>query len=173
VWTLALPVSVSQSDLALRPAFLALLAELIAHAERRAGSSRSVAGEAWTFAEPDVSITGPSGRLELEERAVSGTSAGKEFVAVPSLHGRYRLESSGAVRERIVTIEAEEVLTASQAGSAKESTDSDAEPMPWTDTSAELALLLILLIAAALGLRLWGRLGPRGRSAARRAGARA
>lgn len=166
VWTFALPVSVDQSDLALRPGFLALLAELVESAERRAGSSRSVAGEPWVFSDGDVVIEGPEGRLELEERTLPDADADvKEFVAVPAVHGRYRLTSNGAERSRIATIEAEEILAMPRDTSNAAAPDGEDEPTPWTDTSSELAMVLIGLVALELLVRLWGRFGPRGRRA--------
>lgn len=169
VWTFALPVSVDQSDLALRPAFLALLAELVENADRRAGSSRSVAGEPWIFSEGDIVIDGPEGRLDLEERTVPDAGSGaKEFVAVPAVHGRYRLASNAATRSRVATIEADEILAAPRSPKAS-AADGQDEPVPWTDTSAELAVILIGLVGLELALRLWGRFGPHGRTRPARA----
>jgi hypothetical protein len=148
-----LPVSAEVSDLALRPAFLALLDYAVEQARRRAGPRQSVAGRGWTFATgTELSITGPGGELALDE--VPGPSGeGPVRIATPSLAGRYRVQSGKEGHERVVTPTEEELLTQSrdpQQVTPNVRPTSAAAPV---DASREISLLIGALLLAELILR--------------------
>ena len=157
--SLALPTSPDESDLALRPGFLALLEHLIDQASRRVGPQRSVAGTPWTFpASSRVEVEGPEGPLKTE-----ATSAGTEAqrAVVPDRVGRYRVSVDGNGERRIVTLDAGEVTTA-----PKEPDKADARVVTGgvderVDVSSEVALSLLALLALELVIRAASRFRPK------------
>lgn len=167
VVTIGLPASVDQSDLALRPGFLALLDHTIEQGLRRAGARRTQAGVPWLFsASSKVEIEGPDGPLRSDEPAGPDQKA-----AVPARAGRYRVVIDDAVESRIVTIESREVTTPPQEPGAQAERVITGGVQNRVDVSAEAALLLLLLFSAELGLRAAGRFRRR-RAPTSRAGDR-
>jgi hypothetical protein len=60
--TAGLPASLDESDLALRPGFIAILDHLLRQAAQREGGRRTIAGGAWTFpSAKQVAVEGPGG----------------------------------------------------------------------------------------------------------------
>jgi hypothetical protein len=114
--TCGLPVSLDESDLAVRPGFLALLAHVIEQAEFRRGPRRSPAGSTWKFpGQAQVSIEGPGGLVPLRrvDNCTSRLDDGcgeAEQVAELALAGRYRVNVEGREEERVVTIEPDELV---------------------------------------------------------------
>jgi Mg-chelatase subunit ChlD len=152
-----LPASLEQSDLALRPAFLALLDHVLRQADFRSGSHRTVAGSPWTFPEAkSVVIDGPAGRVptftDASDDACSKDGSGCER-AVPTLLGRYAVHLGNEVQHRVVTLDPAEVLAEPRpAASSAAATTTGKAPM--TNASRELSLVLLGLFAAELGIRL-------------------
>lgn len=167
VLTLGLPASVDQSDLALRPGFLALLDHVIERGLRRAGARRTQAGVPWVFdATSKVDIEGPDGALRSDEPA-----GPEQKAAVPSRAGRYRVVIDGAVEGRIVTIESREVTTPPEEPGAQAERVITGGVQNRVDVSSEAALVLLLLFSGELALRGVGRFRRR-RSPTSRAGDR-
>lgn len=156
-YSLTLPFTTVESDLVLRPGFLALLSRLAQAARSLGGVARTVVGTAWPldgFREVTVAFAGKDDRLQplpIEEPPSGGRRA------VTELAGLYRLELDGTVAFRVASIDEAEV---------------DLRPRPVTDelTSAELggveaavdvsgyvAVALLALLLAEIGLRLWAR----------------
>ena len=111
VWTFGLPVGVGQSDLALRPGFLALL-ERFAHAAAQSHGQRvTLAGTPWQLDESTSRIQGPDGKTEpLTLRGSAEAQAAS--LPSPALRGRYRLlDKAGTAHERVVTVDEREVVS--------------------------------------------------------------
>jgi len=172
VLTGGLPAGVSESDLALRPLFLALLDQLLGEAEQRRGSGSTWVGERWAFpAARTVSIQGPAGAVPVRVEgceAAQDTGApctpGEQF-ALPELAGSYLVTSDGVVQSRIARLDEHEI--SDPPGSVRPATqqsgsDGDAGAV---DASPELALVLLAAFAAELALRLGGETRRRRRAA--------
>lgn len=172
VLTCGLPASVEQSDLALRPVFLALLDQLLSEAEQRRGSGSSWVGERWVFpAARAISVEGPTGPLRLategcEAAAQSSTTCTPgEQSATPELAGQYVVTSDGVAQVRTARIDEREITdppgsvrpATQESGSGKDPGSVDASP--------ELALVLLAAFAAELALRLGGEARRRQRAA--------
>ena len=157
----ALPTSPDQSDLALRPGFLALLEHVVEQAERRAGPRRSVAGTTWSFpAAARVEIEGPGGKLESETSG-GGSEAQRTFT--PELVGRYRVSLDGAAERRVVTLEASEITDAPREPDQADERVVTGGVQNEVDVSSDVALLLLVLLALELGLRAFRRFEPKRR----------
>jgi hypothetical protein len=105
--SLGLPSSVSLSDWALRPGFLAILGDLMKTSERR-GAARVVrAGSTWQFGRDEaIEVLGPRGVLPI--------TATDQQQVTPDRAGRYRVRRGSKERrveeERIALYPDEEVL---------------------------------------------------------------
>lgn len=161
--TVGLPASMEDSDLAVRPAFLALLDHVLHQADQRVGSRRTVAGSVWSFPEAKkVSLEGPNGKVVPEsepsdeacaERGEHPGCGDTVLRARVSVRGRYAAHIDDDVESRVVTIDPAEIL---------------ADPKPRTTTgpaaasataehvnvTREVALALAMLFAAELAVRL-------------------
>jgi hypothetical protein len=173
--TVGLPASLDDSDLALRPAFLALLDHVLRQADQRTGSRRTLAGIPWTFPEAKhASVEGPEGAVpitaaESEEACPDG--AGKcdhtVFRAVPAIRGRYSVRVDDETETRTVTLDAAEILAEPRAPAAATARDT-AEGTALVSASREISLLLVALLAGEVGLRAVRRWAARSRPAAAR-----
>jgi hypothetical protein len=162
--TAGLPASLDESDLAVRPGFVALLDHVLHQADQRAGSRRTTAGGTWTFSDAKrVSIDGPDGPVpaapEQSDEACADRGAkpgcGDTVVrAQAALRGRYTVHLDRDTEVRIATLDPAEILTeprASAAGGVGSASRPTAAPM---NITREVALALIALFAAELGVRL-------------------
>jgi len=172
VLTCGLPASVEQSDLALRPVFLALLDQLLTEAEQRRGSGSSWVGERWVFpAARTISVEGPTGPLRLategcDAAAQSSTACTPgEQSATPELAGQYVVTSDGVAQVRTARIDEREITD--PPGSIRPATQEAGSGMDpgSVDASPELALVLLAAFAAELALRLGGEARRRQRAA--------
>jgi len=148
LWTMTLPCSLEQSDLALRPGFVALLAHLVSSAEQSRGVRQSTAGVAWSFESDRPLVEGPSGPVELRDTPELG------WVATPAVRGLYRVKGAQHDEPRTVVLDPVEIAalpTPPPAGLREPPVRSGAGSV---DVSSETALLLVLLLALELGLRL-------------------
>ncbi|MGC4066180.1 MAG: hypothetical protein QM784_16360 [Polyangiaceae bacterium] len=153
--SLGLPSSVSLSDWALRPGFLAILGDLMKTSERR-GAARVVrVGNSWQFGRDEpVDVSGPRGALPI--------IATEQRLATPDRVGRYRVKRGPKEHhtdeERIALYPDEEVLN-------------EPHPLPVTatnqqnqtsgrvDLSRYVVLTLLGLVAIEVLLRLKQRFG--------------
>jgi len=146
-WIVTLPVSVDASDLALRPAFLALLQGWAHEARERAAATRSDVGSTWAF--PDaraVDAQGPAGPLEA-----SRDEAGLRLV--PPVLGAYRIRVDGKDETRVAAPVARELdLRPRPAAHAGEAGALGERRAP-VDVSGQVALALLALTAAEMALR--------------------
>jgi VWA domain-containing protein/aerotolerance regulator-like protein len=148
-WVLTLPVSLEASDLALRPAFLAILGAWEHEALDRKAALRSDVGTSWVF--PGARIVealGPAG-------PVAATRDERSVRVVPPLLGSYRISVDGRVEARVASPVARELdLRPRPAASTTEGVGLG-ERRASVDISGQVALLLLALVALEMGLRLW------------------
>ena len=162
--TVGLPASLDESDLALRPGFIALLDHLLRQAGQREGGRRTAAGSAWTFpSAKQVSIEGPEGRTIVsrepsdEACAEHGAPPGcgdTVLRAVASVGGRYTVRIDGATETRIATLDPAEIL-AEPRPPPKDDEAASVRGSARVGVSRELSLVLVALFAAELGVRLF------------------
>ncbi len=151
----SLPAALAESDFALRPGFLALLAHALDEAERRAGPRRSVAGETWTFpAASQITVRGPDTK-ELETSR--GANASDQALVVDSA-GRYRVEVDADVTDRYVSITENELTRLPNAVTAEASLGQGVSVQSKVDASNKLAILCLLFFGLEVGLRVFRHL---------------
>jgi hypothetical protein len=110
VLALTLPLATTESDLALRPAFLALLDRFVRIARARGGSPRVDAGDAWTF-DGAKSVTvfragdkGPNDRVKIPV-----TEVDRRLRATPPVTGVYDVTIDGEHEIRVATVPEREI----------------------------------------------------------------
>jgi hypothetical protein len=151
VWIVTLPISIDDSDLALRPGFLALLEGWAREATDREGAKESIVGATWRFAGAhDVTIEGPGGKLRVD-RDASGPYAS------PPLLGAYRLTVDGTAETRVATVPERELDLRPRAAAETASGGRVGERRAVVDVSGPVALLLLAVTAIEMALRLWTR----------------
>lgn len=163
VLSAGLPAGVEHSDFALRPAFLALLDQVLDEAEQRRGPGTTRAGERWSFsAARDVRVTGPEGpvpvlREDCSEEpgaAASAPCAGEARTsAVAALAGSYQIELDGERSTRVAFVPAEEIIDAPGSAPVRAEGRAGVGGGGEVDASPELALVLLLLFAGELAVR--------------------
>jgi hypothetical protein len=158
VWTLGLPSSVAESDLALRPGFMALLDALVHKARQSSGQRVSSAGTAWHFEDQKARVVGPEGPLVAEPTAQAGDQEPSGTVFTPDLLGRYQVTESRGAHERIVTVQEREILTQPQQVKAGAREAARIQKEPEVDASREFAVLVLIFVSFELFLRMVARL---------------
>jgi hypothetical protein len=150
-WMVTLPFSVEQSDLALRPAFLALLDAWVRAARERAVPQRSDVGTAWRFPGARVvEAQGPQGPIAVVRDA--GIAR-----LVPPLLGLYRISVDGKAETRVAAPVARELDFRPRAAAAATGGEGMGERRASVDISGQVALALLALVAAEIVLRAWSR----------------
>lgn len=141
LFSIGLPISVEVSDLALRPAFLALLDQMVGEALRRRGPRASQAGTEWWFpASGPLEVTNAAGALVARE-------ADGQRVITPELTGRYQISLNGKPESRFITLPAEEVLSVAKTELPSAWRTSKASAAPQVDASPELGWFLLGFVA--------------------------
>ncbi len=155
-WVSTLPFSVTQSDLPLRPAFLALLDAFTAAARVRAAPRRGDVGTTWSFASArPTKVVGPDGDVPLATPHEGGGGAGA--LIVPARIGAYRIGFGDRVEIRVAApVETELDLRPRPVASA-EAKGKTGGAHAEVDVSWIVALVLLALLAAELALRVWRR----------------
>ncbi len=160
VMTAALPASPRESDFALRPAFLALLAHAIDEAARRHGPRVTTAGTPWVFqGEDGVRLTPPAGAPVTVAPERDPTHGAPRGVYTPAELGRYRVVRGQDTETRIVTLAAEELTQRPRDPGQLAVPIHTGGVTGRVDASREAALAVLLLFAA----EAVGRLGTRWR----------
>lgn len=154
-YIVTLPSSPNESDIALRPGFLALLERVVDAARARTGASRTEVGQPWAFeATRSLEVRGPAGE-ELPSRAETNRR-----IFVPELLGAYELSRDGEALSRIAApVEAEVDLRPREVADAATS-ERLGEVRSKVDISPWLATMLLGLMVTELGLRLRARKQP-------------
>ncbi len=148
LFSVGLPVSAEISDLSLRPGFLALLDHLLDEARRRRGPRASAAGTDWWFpASGALQVTGSAGPLALRD-------ADGQRVTTPETAGRYQISLNGKTETRVITLSADEILTAPTQDLPSTWRESRAASAPEVDASPELGWFLLGLIGLEVALRI-------------------
>jgi hypothetical protein len=142
-----LPISVTASDLALRPGFLAVLDGVVQEARTRRGGRERLVGEAWDVS-ADAEVLGPAGKLTVQRDPER-----EQSYVEPTLRGRYRLVGGKATEERFAVLDPEEILREPRP-SPEATRDATARAaVSQVDVSRELAFVVLLLGAIELGAR--------------------
>jgi hypothetical protein len=149
LFSVGLPVSVAVSDLPLRPAFLALLDNMVGEALRRRGPLASEAGTEWWFPAAGA-LTVSLKAAELAIREADG-----QRVATPETTGRYEISLNGKHETRFITLSADEVLNTPKQELPSAWRKTKAAAAPQVDASPEFGWLLLGLLALEIGVRLW------------------
>jgi hypothetical protein len=172
VLTAGLPAAVEHSDLALRPAFLAILDHVLAEAEQRRGPGIVRVGERWIFpAARPIQINGPSGPVNVAIEGcddatdvASGCAPGQQ-TAAPELAGSYTILSDGVAQLRVARIDEHEISDPPGTVRSAQQSSGTSSGAGAIDASPELALVLLLLFAAELALRVGSEARRRRRTA--------
>jgi von Willebrand factor type A domain/Aerotolerance regulator N-terminal len=167
VLVLTLPLTTEESDLTLRPAFLALLDRFVSTARARGGARRIDVGDAWTFdgyhdvKVARVSIAGPGAPLPIPVR-----DDDQRLRAEPPLAGLYELTLDGERTTRVAAVPDREIDLHPRRVGEEARSASLGGMEPSLDVSPYVALVLLALFAAELALRSLGqRAEARGRAA--------
>lgn len=151
-WTFGLPVSVDQSDLALRPGFLALLEKFLHDAAQASGQRVTEAGTTWRLANTTKSVEGPEGPVEVEAGSDAGNDDDPHLS--PALRGRYRIvEANGDVEERVVTLDETEIVQQPRPIQGSLAPRTAVASPPKVEVSREFGLLLLAFLLVELLLR--------------------
>jgi hypothetical protein len=151
-WIVTLPFSVDASDLALRPAFLAMLDAWVRAARERAVPRRSDVGSTWKLpGAREISVEGPAGTI--------ATSRGDDGVVrlVPPLVGAYPLKVDGKPELRVAAPDVRELDLRPRAAAPSTGGEGVGQRRAQVDVSGQVALLVLALVALELGLRTWSR----------------
>ena len=159
-WVSTLPFSVGESDLPLRPAFLALLDAFATAARLRAAPRRADVGTTWSFTTTrPTRVVGPEGEVALvtpHEAGGAGAGAASAIV-VPARVGAYRIAFGDRVEIRVAApLETELDLRPRTVASA-EAQGKTGGAHAEVDISWIVALVLLALLAAELALRILPR----------------
>ena len=168
VLTLTLPLSTDESDLALRPAFLALLDRVVGTARARGGARRIDVGESWTFdgyraveiERVATDARAPKQPIRVYEGDANGRSApaqDRRLRADPALAGLYRLTLDGEKITRVAAVPDREIDLRPRKARDETRAASLGGVDPSLDVSPYVALSLLALFAVELVLRLLGQ----------------
>ncbi len=159
-WLVTLPFSVDRSDLALRPAFLALLDGWVRAARERAAPKRSVVGTTWRFpGAQTVEAHGPDGSSGVDGPGGGVTPTREDGVArlVPPLVGAYRIAVDSKTEVRVATPDPREIDLRPRPAASSTAGAGVGEQRAKVDVSGEVALLLLAVVAGEMALRVWSR----------------
>ena len=158
VLAVTLPLSTEESDLALRPAFLALLDRVVNSARARGGARRIDVGETWTFdGFKDVRVERVSLVRGEAKRAVPVTPVDGRLRATPPLAGLYELSLDGERSTRVAGVPEREIDLRPRRVDATARASTLGGVASSLDASPYVALLLLGLMAAELFLRSLGQ----------------
>jgi hypothetical protein len=151
-----LPLGTHQSDLALRPGFLALLERLVTTARDIAGLARAEVGTSWSVDGYSRVAAARLGRDDqVEPVAVEVLPGGRRRV-VPALVGVYQLVLDGQQTEKVAMVDEQEIMERPRAIVGEQGAGKLGSTSAAVDVSAEVALGLLGLFAVELALRLAG-----------------
>lgn len=151
-FVLTMPTSPAESDLALRPAFLALLDTVVEAARARTGAVRGDVGRPWAFeGARSLEVRGPGGaRLPIRDEPT-------RKIATPELAGTYEVTLDGEKRTRVAAVPEREIDLRPRRVVSGARSSSLGEVRAKVDASPYVAVALLALMVAELALRLWIR----------------
>jgi hypothetical protein len=171
-YSLTLPFATTESDLVLRPGFLAFLVRLTETARSLGGVARTPVGTSWQldgFRDVEVAFVGDND--ELSPLDLERGLEGRGRRTVPELAGLYQLKLDGNTAYRVASVDETEVdLRPRPVEEASGDTEMGGVSAS-VDVSAYVAVLLLALLLGELLLRL--RAPRRPRDAAPASGAEA
>lgn len=158
VIALTVPLTTEESDLALRPAFLALLDRFVRIARARGGSPRVDAGDAWTFDGVKTVSVVRAGDGPDDRTPVPLTEAERRMRATPPVAGVYEVTLDGEREIRVATVPEREIDLRPRAvvQNARDTRLGGAAGS--VDVSAYVALALLALATLELGVRARARM---------------
>jgi hypothetical protein len=150
-WVVTLPFSANESDLSLRPAFLAMLDAWVRAARERAAPTRSDVATTWRFPGAHaVEVQGPGGPVAVvRDEGV--------LRVVPPLVGTYRIAVDGKTEVRIAAPDVRELDFQPRAAAPTAAGAGLGDSHARVDVSGPIALALLALMALEMGLRAWSR----------------
>jgi hypothetical protein len=155
-YSLTLPFSTSESDLALRPGFLAMLVRMVETARSLGGVARTSVGSAWQldgFRDVEAAYVAPND--ELVKLDMERDGHGKRLV--PELAGLYELKLDGNTAHRVASVDEAEVdLRPRPVDDSGAATDLGGVSAS-VDVSPYVAVVLLALLLSELALRLRAR----------------
>lgn len=165
VLALTLPLSTEESDLALRPAFLALLDRLVNTARARGGARRIEVGETWTFdgfkevsvrrlpLTRGVGLGGLAGSRDGVAKTIPTTEAEGRLRVTAPLAGLYELTLDGEPTTRVASVAEREIDLRPRAVLPTARSTAMGGVASSIDASPFVALALLALLAAELAVR--------------------
>jgi hypothetical protein len=150
-WIVTLPLSIDASDLALRPAFLALLDAWVRSARERSAPLRSDVGTSWGFpGAGQVLVQGPGGPVAM-------TRDGGMIRIVPPRIGAYRITVDGKSETRIAAPILRELDMRPRSTQPEATAPTVRDRRGSVDASGPVAIALLALVALELALRIVSR----------------
>jgi hypothetical protein len=152
VLVLTLPFDTEQSDLALRPAFLAIVDRFVSTARARGGARRIDAGQSWTF----------DGFQRVRVRRLGGAGADAEVPvldadgrprAAPPLAGSYEIDLGDEKVTRVAAVPEREIDFRPRPVSPSAASEVFGGVAPSMDVSPWVAVGLLALLAVEMALR--------------------
>ncbi len=148
--SVGLPASVSQSDFALRPGFLAVLELAIQKARSRRGGLSGLVGTAWDVT-PGTGVEGPDGPVEVRRELGEEES----LYVQPPVRGRYEFSHGDGREERFATLDPAEIVRQPRPAPEQMRAETQQAAVSQVDISREVASLLLLLTGLELVGRAW------------------
>ena len=154
VLSLTLPLGTDESDLALRPAFLSLLASFVDTARARGGARRIDVGQAWTF---DGYTVVKVRRMPLDgagaPRTIAVIEQDRRLRADAPLAGLYELTLDGEATTRVAAVPDREIDFRPRQVRDEAHATAMGGVASALDASPYVAIALLALLAAELALR--------------------
>lgn len=149
---LTLPFDTEQSDLALRPAFLAIVDRFVSTARARGGARRIDAGQSWTF--------DGFQRVRVRRLGAAGASAEVPVLdtdgrprAAPALAGTYEIDLGDEKVTRVAAVPEREIDFRPRPVSPSAASEVFGGVAPSMDVSPWVAVALLGLLAVEMALR--------------------
>lgn len=144
---LTMSLAPDESDLVVRPGFLALLSHVVEAAVSKGEARRIEVGSAWTFpAASKVELAGAAERADI--RDVQG-----KLRVTPRVAGRFDFRVDGVADVRFAAIPDREIDLRTRAVTEKALGPSSGSTTAWVDLSRYVALVLLGLLAGEMVVR--------------------
>jgi len=143
VWAVGIPISSDQSDVALRPGFLALLDHIIEQTRKRGLTPVTVVGHTWRFdRDESIRIRAPDGNTANLRSSFGFDGAEKTYT--PLTAGLYTLDRKGHTETRLAHEDPEEITDGPKPANPT-GANPTTEPLARLDLSPQLTLALAVL----------------------------
>ena len=150
IWTLGLPATTDNSEIGLRPGFLALFDHLIELTRTRGLSPIATVGHAWKFDRDDkVQIRDPQGATTNLDSTKALDATEESFV--PTLAGLYAIRRNERAEIRLAHIESQEITEGPNPANAT-TINQNAPRLSRLDLSPNFTLVLLIIALMELGV---------------------